>query len=144
MSPDIINIGSPSIIGSMLVPESPFECAIREFNEETFGCKVNEEWAICEDPICEYYLGTNSKNYCTKYFIFESPTLFELPKNSESEMFLKWMLLSDINNNYVQRRVDIIDQIENNIVNNEKHGIINNHWKRPIDPTDYLFDFSEK
>ena len=139
-----INIGSPSVNLGSLTPESPFECALREFNEETHGCKIEENWSICEDPICEYYLGTNSKNYCTKYFIFQSPTMFELPKDNNGKEILKWLTVSEISEKYISRRVAIINEIETNIVNNEKTGIISPYWKQPIDPSDYLFDFSEK
>jgi len=139
-----INIGSPSVNLGLLTPESPFECALREFNEETHGCKVEESWSICEDPICEYYLGTNSKNYCTKYFIFQSPTMFDLPKDDHGKEIIKWLSLTEISNKYISRRVAIINEIESNIVNNEKIGVISPYWKQPIDPSDYLFDFSEK
>lgn len=128
---------------SVLIPESPFECAIREFTEETYGSILDESWALFGDPVCEYYLGSNSKNYCTKYFVFQSPVMFPLSNKDGSNEILTWLPLNDIKNIYSERRVLILDEIEKNISSLEPSCSINSYWKQPIDPSDYLFDYSE-
>lgn len=54
--------------------ETPFECAKREFREETNGLDLDAEDAalVLDEPVVERYLGTNSKNYETNYFVFSS------------------------------------------------------------------------
>lgn len=142
----ITNIGSPNSILGQLIPESPLECALREFNEETHGCVIEESWSIFENPLCENYLGTNSKNYSTKYFIFKSPSMFEIPlRNGNTNDFLKWLTFDEIKSCYLERRISIVSKIEELFSSAEiSFTTINNYWKLPIDPTDYLFDIIDK
>lgn len=61
--------------------ETPFECAKREFFEETNGLKLNEDRAhlVTDAPFTETFLGSNSKNYRTDYYLFTSE-LEKLPE----------------------------------------------------------------
>ena len=63
------------------IQESKLQCAMREYVEETNGCPIQQEWICHSEPIAELFVGSNSKNYATVYFIFKSPQQFDTPES---------------------------------------------------------------
>lgn len=59
-------------LDTKITQESSIECAMREFREETNGMNLDIDWIVHDHPCCERFIGTNSKNYATYYFIFKS------------------------------------------------------------------------
>lgn len=93
--------------------ESPIECALREFTEESGGLIANISWNLFPNPVDETYVGSNSKNYTTRYFIFEAPE-----KLNTDNIDISWVHFNDIKNIIIPRKCDIISFIEDNILIN--------------------------
>ena len=106
--------------------ESPFECALREFKEETNGMDIRvSAKLLCCEPVVERYLGSNSKHYQTNYFIFGSNTLPDLNKLEKRITNIrevscgeveevKWVPIDEIHNYLKPERVKLVEYIENN------------------------------
>jgi ADP-ribose pyrophosphatase YjhB (NUDIX family) len=139
-------------------PEAPFDCAIREFKEETNGLdllkrKVHLAFA---DPVVERYLGSNSKNYQTDYFVFNEvseeplPELTPFPieqtsirKISKGEVQqMKWVPFSELPNYLRPERQELVEYIENNI-SNEIVDAVSAHWRVPADMNEVSFENNE-
>lgn len=112
------------------VQESPLECAIREFEEETNGLKLETDNLIVTHPVVERYLGSNSKSYQTEWYAFQCdnmditqfPTI-ETPLRSVStgEMGeLKWVTLEDLPKFLKKERMTLINWIELTVKQQEK------------------------
>lgn len=107
-------------------PETPLECALREFEEETNGLNLVEEQILFECPFVEEYTGTNSKNYKTEYYVFDLPgkcDLVQFPKKQSSIRHIsdgeiseiKWVHKNDLHKHINKRRLDLINQVECNL-----------------------------
>lgn len=107
-----------------LIPEAPFDCAVREFREETNGLDPTVQGKLLLDgPVVEQYLGSNSKHYQTNYFVFETDRPIELepfpkvntgvrevPDEEVSEM--KWVSVFDLPNYLRPERLRLVEYIE--------------------------------
>lgn len=125
---------SPTLdtIEQNIIEESPINCAMREFKEETVGFNINESWAISKDPVCETYLGTNSKNYQTYYFPFLAPedetfvssgdSLYDDPDS------IYWLSEDDILEKFCERRKEKFKEINWN----SPYSEIDENWKTPV------------
>mgnify|MGYP000989611728 CR=1 FL=1 len=107
------------------IQETPLECAIREFKEETNGICLHAIGAekVFENPISEKHLGSNSKLYQTLYYVYKCDTLPEItqfPLNtdglrdvSSGEVEnIQLVDLKDIEGILSKERCDIINYIE--------------------------------
>lgn len=133
-----------------LTPESSFECAIREFTEETNGIIVKEDQLMFQDPIIERYLGSNSKNYQTNYFVFQTDTLHDVKQFSRTDTpirsisndeidLIKWVPLKELDKYLRPSRIELIDFIENNIPL-DLHSQVNPIWKCPTEINDFVME----
>lgn len=129
-------------------PESPFECALREFTEETNGLDLTKTKAelVFADPVVERYLGSNSKNYQTDYFVFSEVSTAALPsieafditetslrKVSMGEVQqAQWVSLEEIKNYLRPERQQIVDYIENNLPL-EEISAVSDIWRSPVE-----------
>jgi 8-oxo-dGTP pyrophosphatase MutT (NUDIX family) len=129
-------------------PESPFECALREFTEETNGIDLMKTNATLRytDPIVERYLGSNSKNYQTDYFVFnqedegELPTItpFSVEQTPIRELSvgeiqrIKWVTLDELDQYLRPERQQLVEYIENNIPE-ENVDTVSEIWKYPAE-----------
>lgn len=124
------------------IAESPINCALREFSEETGGLELKMEYLIRSNPIIERYLGSNSKNYQTNYFIFNSPERFEIPQlpaTCESSQ-VKWMTMSQCRQVLIEPRLKIIEMVEEEINQLSSHEIrLNPFWKLPDESYDIFY-----
>lgn len=131
------------------VPESPYECALREFKEETNGLDLSEASPIFADPILERYLGSNSKNYQTDYFVFQTKSkpkitpfatvttpIRELSLGEASK--IEWVPLSKLTCYLRDARMDLVNYIESNISDDVVE--IAPDWYLPSEVSDYLMD----
>ena len=109
----------------LLGPESPIECALREFKEETNGVEIKGE-LLFPNPLAERYLGSNSKNYQTDYFVFETDELPELThfsrvtteirSVSDGEVDqVKWVPLRKLEKYLRPERLELIQYIEKHL-----------------------------
>ena len=136
-----------------LIPESPFECALREFKEETNGIDlltVQGTQLLFSEPIVERFLGSNSKNYQTNYFVFKNitrPELEQFPmvdtpirKISTGEVsVIKWVPLSELSQYLRPSRLDLIGFIETHLpqdIPDEVSPI----WKCPAEMNDFIME----
>ena len=121
-------------------PESPLGCAMREFHEETNGLDIKESGRLVfADPIVERFLGSNSKNYQTNYFVYRTDTVpqikqFERKETpirevsaGEVEMIL-WVPLGDLHKYLRPERMELIKYIEENLTN-ESPADVSAIWK---------------
>ncbi|CAN5887146.1 hypothetical protein BH23THE1_BH23THE1_34130 [soil metagenome] len=136
-----------------LVPESPFECALREFKEETNGIDLlttNESQLVFPEPLVERYLGSNSKNYQTNYFVFQTNTKPEITQFSTVDTpirqistgevsVIKWVPLSELSNYLRPSRVELINYIETYLPDTSPPEI-NPVWKYPAEINDFLVE----
>ena len=135
-----------------LVPESPFECAIREFKEETNGFSIDkqEESLLFSEPVVESYLGSNSKNYQTNYFVFETNVRNEItPFNTSTTPIrivsvgevgeIKWVPYSQLKLYLRTSRQELINFIEQNYPSNRPIKL-SDIWKKPIEINDFMLD----
>lgn len=141
--------GRPNYISdneNKLICESPFETALREFKEETNGYNLDEGDLLLSDPVVERFLGSNSKNYQTIYFIFKtdkkiepqqldviSTEIREISVGEVSE--IRWVPLSQINKYLRLERQKLIYYIEEKLLDRD-HGLpirLNPIWKSPLE-----------
>lgn len=127
---------------SLVILESPFQCALREFTEETNGLTLTEEHLIFSDPIVEKYLGSNSKNYQTSYFVFQIPSRLPITpfprvptvlgdtSLGECDQIL-WVPLSELSNYLTPPRQTLIDLIESRLPAGP--ATLRDVWSRPPD-----------
>lgn len=98
------------------ITESPIKCALREFKEETGGLELDLDCLVRSNPIIERYLGSNSKNYQTNYFIFNLKQKLQLKDPSEAVLSecteVRWMTLSQCKENLIEPRYKILQMIE--------------------------------
>jgi len=139
-------------------PEAPFDCAIREFEEETNGLNLLERDAhlAFSDPLIERCLGSNSKNYQTDYFVFNEissepppePTCFqtvhtgirELSKGEVQE--IKWVYLSELKDYLRQERQELVSYIEKNGSDKCVENV-SEYWRHPANFEDLSFENNE-
>ena len=134
-------------------PESSICCALREFKEETNGMDLIGR-VVLPDPVSERYMGTNSKNYSTQYFVFETNTKQIIPhferKNTGirdisigESLEIKWVGLSELPNVLLPGRMELINHIERKIA--EGNGIypanISSIWNAPVSMDDFVEEF---
>lgn len=106
--------------------ETDIQCAFREFHEETsFSLNKINHKIMNEEPVSEYYIGTNSKKYCTHYFIvkideklifkyinIQSPFEYRRLSISDEILDLKWVIFSEASNYLNPSKVNILYNIE--------------------------------
>ena len=134
-----------------LSPESPFDCALREFREETNGHEIRESGKLLfADPVVERFLGSNSKNYQTNYFVFQTDTL---PKIKESERRATgireislgevekccWVELEELSKHLRPERLELIRYIEDNLSNQFAEDV-SPIWKSSLELVDPVFE----
>jgi 8-oxo-dGTP pyrophosphatase MutT (NUDIX family) len=137
-----------------LIPESGYECALREFMEETNGldlAKINAR-LLFPDPLIERYLGTNSKQYQTNYFVFETqqldpitqfPTkstgIREISTGEVAE--IKWVRQSELHHYLHPARIEFVNYIETHLPT-QLPADVNPIWRSPAEMSDYNLDES--
>lgn len=134
-----------------MIPESPFASALREFTEETNGLNVIEEDLLLQDPLVERFLGSNSKNYQTTYFVFGtdnrpeispleyiSTNIREVSTAEVSEIC--WVPLSQIDRYLRPARQDLIRHIERKLTETDyvQPVRVRSIWKSPAEINDLL------
>ena len=131
-----------------IIPESPFQCALREFNEESNGIDLLTSNLLYPEPIIEKFLGTNSKNYQTDYFVFQTNIKHELKqfetqdtpirKVSTDEISeIKWVKLSELSQYLRSERLELVNYIETHLpLTNPSE--VNSIWKCPTDMNDFI------
>jgi hypothetical protein len=135
-----------------LAPESPFSTALREFIEETNGIEVKEIDIVFSEPIIERYLGSNSKEYSSVFYVFQTDTMHEpqqFPRvdtpirsiSTDEIDLIKWVPLSELDQYLRTSRIELINFIENNIplVNPTE---VNSIWKCPSEMNDFVMEGS--
>lgn len=125
-----------------LIPESGFETGLREFNEETNGLELDENFLRWENPISENFLGSNSKNYKTNTFVFDTPVKFNLTQFPKAQSAIralsigeideiKWVKLSELDNYLPPSRKILVDFIES--TPSDGLNKVNHFWRCPAD-----------
>ena len=126
-----------------LIPESPVECSFREFEEETNGIKLIEKDILMSSPISENFLGSNSKNYQTIYFVCQTNvktniTQFDMIETpfrqvSSGEVGnIAWIPYSKLKDFLRSDRLKLVDYVEQySPILPDKY--INPIWKNPTD-----------
>jgi len=133
-----------------LIPESPFECALREFTEETNGVVLTEGDLRFEDPVVERYLGSNSKNYQTNYFVFEVNTKFPLEQFPKAVTSIRevsigevddiiWVPHSKLSEYLCPARQQLIHYIENHLPSNYPDSV-SSIWKCPAELSEFQIE----
>jgi 8-oxo-dGTP pyrophosphatase MutT (NUDIX family) len=80
--------------------ENDYDCAVREFKEET-GLKDTEFKVITNmDPLCETFYGDNNVHYCHKYYLAicdtnVTPKLDEYPHQEREIGDIRWVAVND-------------------------------------------------
>ena len=103
-----------------------------------------------QDPIIERYLGSNSKNYQTNYFVFQTDTLHDVKQFSRTDTpirsisndeidLIKWVPLKELDKYLRPSRIELIDFIENNIPL-DLHSQVNPIWKCPTEINDFVME----
>lgn len=111
--------------------EDQFECAKREFSEETHGVSTENCDIFCK-TYEEKFTATNGKCYSTSYYVLNTDNADIKPvkgphtpvrKEPMGETkFVEWMNIEEIKKNFIETRVEIIEQIEKDI--QEKENVI--------------------
>lgn len=137
-----------------LVPESPIECAIREFREETNGIDLltPDNSLLFAEPVIERYLGSNSKNYQTQYFIYQTTNKPEIKPFETIQTpirhvsvgeadEIKWVPVSQIIQYLRPARLELINYIETHLpkVNPAEVAAI---WKCPAEINEFNIEMS--
>jgi hypothetical protein len=145
----IPNLEETSKPSRTIIPESPFDCAIREFKEESNGIDLLKDCQLLfSEPIIEKYLGSNSKNYQTDYFVFQTNVKHELKqfetkdtpirKISTDEISeIRWVPLSELHKYLRPERLDLVNFIETHLPLNTPNEV-NSIWRCPADINDCL------
>ena len=140
--------------GRPVISESPFESALREFREETNGIDLTlpSNYLLFSEPVVEQYLGSNSKNYQTNYFVFETQTK---PKISQFSAYhtpirevstgevsiIKWVPFSQIENYLRPSRIELIKYIESNLPQELPLGV-SSSWMNPTEINEFIVENS--
>lgn len=125
--------------------ETPWDCAKREFNEETNGLfdQLTDIKILQPDPIQEYSFGTNSKNYTCNYFILESssapePTQFERRQTDirnvsigESED-IRWVPYEELGKYLTETRLELARKAHIDLQTGSKECRLNDIWLQPL------------
>lgn len=137
-------------IGPELIPESPIECALREFKEETNGLDLVELQAqlLLPGPVVERFLGSNSKNYQTDYFVYQlngpppqvqqferTQTAIRLVSMGEADQ-IEWVPLEQLEHHLRPERFELIKFIEENITSGPARALAD-HWTSPAEISDF-------
>lgn len=142
-------------IASILTPESPIECALREFNEETNGIDLITAKAdlLFPGPVIERFLGSNSKNYQTDYFVYQTEgTLPEINQFERVDSGIRMMSTGEVDQiawipydqleDYLRpERFELIKFIEENLPS-VPAGTLASHWTSPADISDFNLEAS--
>lgn len=125
------------------IQESGYDCALRECFEETNGLDMRQARLMYPDPIVERYLGSNSKQYQTNYFVFEVDQILPVTQFdtkwtgirdvSVGEISeIRWIDTTDADQYLPEPRLDIIRYIETHLPDEYPTGpsLI---WTRPLD-----------
>lgn len=151
----LVRTNSPDLREPLpLTPESGYECALREFNEETNGLNITEIGArlLFADPLIERHLGSNSKQYQTNYFVFHSDKLepiVQFPTKSTNirdisigeVSEIRWVKQSELNNFLRPARIEFVNYIETHLPTHLPTDV-NPIWKSPAEMSDYNLDES--
>jgi 8-oxo-dGTP pyrophosphatase MutT (NUDIX family) len=141
---------SPSRPGLNLpIPESPWECAQRELLEETHGLSITNCRFVLPDPIQEVFLGSNSKNYATSYFVLESPEMLPITQFSKRSSPIRevstgevedivWVNSKDLDQYLPPRRLELIRILE--AIPDQGDVQLSSHWLHPVDSTEVPVD----
>lgn len=142
--------GRPNYIDT--TPECSLTCALREFTEETNGISLLENARpVLSHPVIERYMGSNSKNYATHYFIFEMteyPEINQFEKintpirtvsTGEAEI-ISLMTIQELERNIHPGRFELIKYIEKKITNGENiyPNDIDIIWKSPVGMDEFI------
>lgn len=134
----------------ILIPESPIECALREFNEETNGLDLTTMKAdlLFPGPVIERSLGSNSKNYQTDYFVYQTEgplpqikqfdrvdTGIRMVSTGEVEQ-ISWVPFDELEAYLRPERLQLIKFIEENLPQVPAR-VVADHWTSPADITDF-------
>lgn len=136
-----------------LIPESPFECALREFKEETNGIDLlttDGTQLLFSEPIVERYLGSNSKNYQTNYFVFQTNIKHDIQQFSSVETpirhvssgevsEIKWVPRSKLSHYLRPARLELVNFIETHLPPNIPDEV-SAIWKCPAEMNDFLME----
>jgi ADP-ribose pyrophosphatase YjhB (NUDIX family) len=133
--------GRPDYIAdeNTLVPEDPLKCAIREFTEETNGLSLENAVPILSNPIIEQNVGSNSKNYQTNYFVYQTSIKNEIKQFSkmntgireitqEEVNDIRWVSILDLRNFLTEERLELVNFVENN----KNITKINKFWNQQL------------
>lgn len=109
--------------------ETPLECALREFTEESNGYEIKEEWSISSSPLREIYLGSNSKEYLTNYFCFRAPDNYEFSKETKDDLpeGSHWLTKEEIVKEFPKRRLSLFLSFDWNGAN---YVSVDDEWKK--------------
>ena len=126
-------------VSGKLISEAPIECALREFKEETGGMTLSEQDALLSHPVIENFLGSNSKNYQTVYFIFQnnsasmetSDNIFEKTRGEIRD--IRWIRIDDLPKFLRPERFQLITDIEKSLESSSPSKLIDDIWKHPTD-----------
>lgn len=144
----IYNLDETSKPSRTIIPESPFECALREFYEETNGISLQNQTLLFSEPIIERFLGSNSKNYQTDYFVFQTNIKHELKQfetkdtpirkiSTDEVSEIKWVKLSELSQYLRSERLELVNYIETHLpLTNPTE--VNSIWKCPTDMIDCI------
>ena len=128
------------------VYESPLSCAFREMKEETLNLSIDNYQILLPDPICERYLGTNSKNYQTHYFAISVPQKSEivLPEGeftgirtilSTEISEIAWIPLSHLDRYLQETRLELCKYI---LQSKQENCTFNPLWNTPVVLDDFV------
>lgn len=133
--------------GERLIPESPFESALREFTEETNGLTLDESQLRMENPVIEKYLGSNSKNYQSTYFVFQTDELLPIEPFPQAETKIRkvslgeageirWMKYSEREKYLCPARQKLLEYIEQHLPEKQPESVYE-IWKRPAELAEF-------
>lgn len=141
--------GRPNYINT--IPECPLDCALREFEEETNGISLNQAKVVLSHPIIERFMGTNSKNYATHYFVYEmsiEPVIKQFERintairsvSIDESDIITFMTIEELKNNIHPGRFELIKYIEQRIEHNDNvyPKDIDSIWKHSMSMDDFV------
>jgi 8-oxo-dGTP pyrophosphatase MutT (NUDIX family) len=102
--------------------ETDIQCALREFSEET-KISTDDFYIWDTKPHSEFFKGSNGKNYCTHYYLFEceselpikkieTPQCIRTHAVSEEAAEVGWFDIDDACKRLVPRRQAILKKID--------------------------------
>lgn len=110
--------------------ETPYECALREFSEET-RLSTTDIYRVREHPFVENFKGSNGKPYATHYFLVQiddhvAPEKYKTPHCirestvSEEASNVEWFTYDEAMNVLSVQRQGILDEAVNFINENKR------------------------